>query len=221
MTYYTEKTKFSDVIRPDAGFHADQEQAGCGAYVSASVQYPLIGGSSTWSKLLIGALLNFIPFFGSMVVAGYALRATRRVVHGDYTLPEWDDWVNDFIRGLIVTVGGFIYGLLLMFPMVLIVTIPVLVIFAFPLIMYPIAKFAVTDDATAFVDVVGAYNAVFKRPVEALIASGSFYIVGLIFAVLIPIGFVFLIIPGLMLAFGLTLAVAFQTGLYGRAVVGR
>ncbi|NOG48921.1 MAG: hypothetical protein HND48_05265 [Chloroflexi bacterium] len=56
---------------------------------------------------------------------------------------------------------------------------------------------------------------------KRLIASGSFYIVGLIFAVLIPIGFVFLIIPGLMLAFGLTLAVAFQTGLYGRAVVGR
>lgn len=221
MTYYSEKAKPDDVIRPEPGFYPDQEQTGCGAYLGASVQYPLVGGAPTWTKLLIGAVLNFIPVLGSMVVAGYALRATRRVAHGNYMLPEWDDWMNDFVRGLIVTIGGFVYGLLLMLSMLLVVTIPILVIFAFPLIMYPIAKFAITDDLTAFVDVVGAYRAVFNHPVEALIASGSFYIVSLIFAVMIPIGFVFLFVPGLMLAFGLTLAVAFQTGLYGRLVVGR
>ncbi|MBK9122000.1 MAG: DUF4013 domain-containing protein [Chloroflexi bacterium] len=221
MTYYTEKAKFDDVIRPDSGFYSDQELTGCGAYIGASVQYPLVGGTPTWTKLLIGAVLNFIPFFGSMVVAGYALRATRRVAHGDYMLPEWDDWVNDFVRGLIVTVGGFVYGLLLMFSMVLVVTIPVLMIFAFPMIMYPIAKFAVTDDVTAFVDVVGAYRAVFTRPIEALIASLSFYVVALVFSVLIAVGFVLLFVPGLMMAFGLTLAVAFQTGLYGRMAVDR
>jgi hypothetical protein len=76
-----------------------------------ALTYPL-RGSDWFLKLLIGALLNLIPVVGSILTYGYSLRATRRVMQGDdESLPAWDDWGGDFVRGFLLFVGWFIYYL--------------------------------------------------------------------------------------------------------------
>src|SRR5688500_894251 len=52
-------------------------------------------------KVAIGGLLVFVPIFGWLVIFGYFMRNIRQVAVGsDLPLPEWDDFGNDFVRGL-------------------------------------------------------------------------------------------------------------------------
>src|SRR5579875_1782179 len=55
-----------------------------------------------WAKkVLVGGLLFFVPVFGWLVVPGYWLRVVRQVAQGsDATLPEWNEFRADFVRGL-------------------------------------------------------------------------------------------------------------------------
>lgn len=195
------------------------ETAGCGAYTTAAIQYPLVGENDTLVKLLIGGVLMLVPVIGSWIVAGYALRAFKRVLHGDYALPEWDDFGGDFVNGLIVTIGLFVFGLLMAVSMALVVTIPIVVFFAFPMIAYVIARYAATDDITSFFDIFGAYRAVFFRFGDAVLMMLGSYFVAMLMGVLVGIGTVFLLIPGLMVAFALTLSMTFNAAVYGRTAL--
>jgi hypothetical protein len=195
------------------------ETAGCGAYTTAAIQYPLIGENGTLVKLLIGGVTMLIPVIGSWIVAGYALRAFRRVLYGDYTLPEWDDFAGDFVNGLIITIGLFIFGVLLSVSMALVVTIPVVIFFSFPMTAYIITRYAATDDFASFVDIVGAYRAVFFRFGDSVLMMLGSLFVAIVMGVLVGIGSVFLLIPGLMMAFALTLAVTFNAAVYGRTTL--
>ena len=60
-------------------------------------------------KLVIGGLLMFIPVIGWAFVAGYMIRTMRHVAAGQETLPEWTDWGQLLVTGLLVWVGGVIY----------------------------------------------------------------------------------------------------------------
>src|SRR5688500_10790942 len=62
-------------------------------------------------KLLIGLVVSIVPFVNFMML-GYQLRATRMVLEGiEDRLPEWDEWGDDFMRGLYSIVGNIIYFL--------------------------------------------------------------------------------------------------------------
>lgn len=220
----TVKRKFDDDLKySDLYDRRDQipvmETAGCGAYTTAAIQYPLIGESSTLVKLLIGGGVMLIPVIGSWIVGGYALRVFKRVLRGDYSLPEWDDFAGDFVNGLIITVGLFVFGLLMAVSMALIVTIPVVIFFGFPMTAYVIARYAATDDLASFVDIVGAYRAVFFRFGDAVLMMVGSMFVAIVMSILVGIGMVFLVVPGLMMAFALTLAMTFNAAVFGRTAL--
>lgn len=62
-------------------------------------------------KVLIGGLLNLIPIV-NLVTTGYSLQALRNVAEGrELPLPEWSDFGDYFVRGLLVVVAAFIYGI--------------------------------------------------------------------------------------------------------------
>lgn len=219
----TVKQKFDDDLKYSDLYDRHKmpvmETAGCGAYTTASIQYPLIGDSGTLVKLLIGGVLMLVPVIGSWIVGGYALRAFRRVLRGDYSLPEWDDFAGDFVNGLILTIGLFIFGLLMTVSMALVVTVPIVVFFGFPMTAYVLARYAATDDIASFVDIVGAYRAVFFRFGDAVLMMIGSMFVALVMSILVAIGTVFLFIPGMMMAFALTLAMTFNAAVFGRTAL--
>ena len=68
-------------------------------------------------KFVVAGLLYFVPIAGQLLVAGYALEITRRVIENNpEVLPEWGDWGTLFKKGLNVLVVGLVYAL----PLILI-----------------------------------------------------------------------------------------------------
>lgn len=62
-------------------------------------------------KILIGGVVTIIPIV-NLIAAGYGLRVLKNVAQGEEKpLPEWDDWGGDFMKGLMVAIGGIIYAL--------------------------------------------------------------------------------------------------------------
>lgn len=89
--------------------------------------YTFITSDPKWiSKILIGAAVSLVPIL-NLALYGYALDVLKRVYDGsDLPLPEWDDFGDYFIRGLLVTIGIFIWQLpllLLICPVVIAGTI--------------------------------------------------------------------------------------------------
>jgi hypothetical protein len=74
------------------------------------VRYPL--QDSDWLKKVgIGTLISFVPIF-NLAATGYSYDVLRNVYNGRETpLPEWSDLGNNFIRGLIGAVIGFLWAL--------------------------------------------------------------------------------------------------------------
>lgn len=62
-----------------------------------------------FGKLIIGGLLMFVPIIGWAFVAGYMIRTMRQVAAGSDSLPEWTDWGQLLVSGLLVWVGSLIY----------------------------------------------------------------------------------------------------------------
>lgn len=63
-------------------------------------------------KIIILAVLFFIPIIGWLLIGGYLLRLLRNVINGEpQPLPEWDNWGGDIANGLKVFVVGLIWGI--------------------------------------------------------------------------------------------------------------
>lgn len=65
-------------------------------------------------KFLVGCILYMIPIVNvitSFFALGYVLRCARRAMVNDYRLPEWDDWGEMFVKGILATVISIIYML--------------------------------------------------------------------------------------------------------------
>ena len=63
-------------------------------------------------KLGIGALLMIIPFIGWLVVAGWGIEITKRVIQRDpQPLPDWSDFGGNLMKGLQVFVISLVYSL--------------------------------------------------------------------------------------------------------------
>lgn len=65
--------------------------------------------------LLAGAVLFFLiipPILAAILLSGYGVEITRRVIKGKTpVLPEWTDWGQLFLDGLLVTIIGVVYAL--------------------------------------------------------------------------------------------------------------
>ena len=63
------------------------------------------------TKVLIGGIVSLIPIV-NLAALGYALRTLQNVGAGKAEpLPQWDDFGDYFVRGLVLFVGGLIYAL--------------------------------------------------------------------------------------------------------------
>ena len=68
------------------------------------------------NKFIVGVVLSFIPIV-NLVVSGYGMHCASKTLKGDKSLPEWYNWVDLFIHGLVGAIVSFIYLL----PSILIV----------------------------------------------------------------------------------------------------
>ena len=75
-----------------------------------NIKYPTT--DSEWiKKILIGGILLIIPII-NFIIGGYYIKTLRGSIEGKPGLPEWDDWGDLFIKGLMVAIIGFIYMLI-------------------------------------------------------------------------------------------------------------
>ena len=59
-------------------------------------------------KILLAAVIAFIPIIGPLAVAGWGVEITKRAIRKDpEQLPDWGDFVNYLIKGLVVILIGF------------------------------------------------------------------------------------------------------------------
>ncbi|HEX5165123.1 MAG TPA: DUF4013 domain-containing protein [Thermomicrobiales bacterium] len=74
--------------------------------------YTFITSDPKWiAKILIGAAVSLVPLL-NLALYGYALDVLKRVYQGnELPLPEWDDFGDYFIRGLLVSIGIVIWEL--------------------------------------------------------------------------------------------------------------
>lgn len=62
-------------------------------------------------KIIIGGILNLIPIV-NLVAIGYTLRVLKNVATGvDPALPDWDDFGDYFVKGLVSVLGSVIWAL--------------------------------------------------------------------------------------------------------------
>jgi len=63
-------------------------------------------------KIGIAGLLLIVPILGGLVVSGWALEITRRVIHRETeVLPDWSNFGDYLVKGLMLFVVGFVYAL--------------------------------------------------------------------------------------------------------------
>lgn len=68
-------------------------------------------------KILLAAVIAFIPIIGPLAVAGWGVEITKRAIQKDpEQLPGWGDFVNYLIKGIVVILIGFVY----MLPVILV-----------------------------------------------------------------------------------------------------
>ncbi len=77
--------------------------------------FTYVNEDEAWiKKIAIGAVLVLLSFLliPILPLVGYQIRIIRNVIDGkDRPLPEWDDFGQLFIDGVIVVVAGFVYAL--------------------------------------------------------------------------------------------------------------
>ncbi|MCL7412434.1 MAG: DUF4013 domain-containing protein [ANME-2 cluster archaeon] len=75
-----------------------------------TVKFP--GNDVEWiKKILIGGLLMLIPIV-NFIALGYYIKTLRGSIDDESALPEWEDWGDLFIKGLVVVIVVFIYMLI-------------------------------------------------------------------------------------------------------------
>ena len=75
-----------------------------------------------FKKLTIGALLWMIPFVNiitGIFATGYVLTASKSAMKKSYVLPEWKDWGDLFVKGLLAMVIGIIWAIPVLFGLLL------------------------------------------------------------------------------------------------------
>jgi hypothetical protein len=64
------------------------------------------------TKILLGGLVTLIPFVGSFTVSGYSYKVALNTARGALRpLPDWNEFVDLLVRGVIGTVIALVYAL--------------------------------------------------------------------------------------------------------------
>ena len=76
--------------------------------IERSIRYVL--DDEQWIvKILIGAVISVVPII-NLAAMGYVVRAVKNIIDGQETpLPEWSDFGEHFVKGLLVFVAALIY----------------------------------------------------------------------------------------------------------------
>ena len=78
--------------------------------IGESIKYPTT--DKDWiKKVVIGGILGMIPIV-NFIVQGYYLKILKGSIENKSGMPEWEDWGNLFIKGLIVFIISIIYMLI-------------------------------------------------------------------------------------------------------------
>lgn len=148
-------------------------------------------------KILIGGLLLFLPIIGWAIVGGYFIRTLREVSLGGENLPEWTDFGELLVKGLLAWAGSLLYqlpGFLLsggddfnalgsLWGLVVFIVLPAALI-----------RFAVTDNFGAFFDFSEIFNFIqrnLNNYVIALVLSLVAWFMSLFGFILLVLGVVF------------------------------
>ncbi len=62
------------------------------------------------TKFIIGAVLSIIPVVNFLAM-GYELKCAKSAMNGKYDLPEWTEWGDLFVKGLLWVVVMIIYAI--------------------------------------------------------------------------------------------------------------
>lgn len=78
--------------------------------IGKSITYPF--EDKEWAKkLLLGIIISIVPILNFAWI-GYMLRTMRNVYDGAETLlPDWSEFGDKFVKGLLVSIASFIYSL--------------------------------------------------------------------------------------------------------------
>jgi hypothetical protein len=78
--------------------------------IGESIKYPTT--DKDWiKKVVIGGILGMIPIV-NFIVQGYYLKIIKGSIENKSGMPEWEDWGNLFIKGLLVFIISIIYMLI-------------------------------------------------------------------------------------------------------------
>jgi len=194
-------------------------------YFFEALQYPF--NSQGWiSKAAIGVLMLIIPIFGWFVLGGYVLRLTREILNGNMQLPDYD-YGADFGRGLSAFVGTLIYqipamiivfilGALLgqgLIPQVLSSAIGFLIGM---LLQVALVRFVLTEDFSVFWDVSHNFGLIRDNISAVITYLVNTILFGIVAGIVLTIGFMLLIIPGLILTPMICYGVAYMLARYAQ-----
>ncbi len=198
-------------------------------YFLDSLQYPF-RGQGAFGKIVTAGLLLFIPIvnlFGAFVIAGYGIKIMGNVLAGNQNLPEFDI-MQDFGRGLLVLLAGFIYALPLVLVLLVLglllggfnedtmtaggllltlISIPLSFIFSL-VIITAFSRYAATEETGMLFDFGGNFRLAMNNLGAGLEFFVNAFLYGIAVAILVSLGFMLLVIPGLILS------VAAQFGQY-------
>lgn len=185
------------------------------------------------TKLAITFILLFIPILGWFAIGGYAVRLIRNVLTGVDELPDYDDMVGDFSRGLAAFLGGLIYNI----PSILLSCCSgtmgdnaagtmmscfvgsiqfVYGLAIGPFVMAAVARYALNEDFGAFLDFGGRFDDVTSHVNDAVVLWISLFVLHVAMAIIVPVGIVLCCIPGLFAIAAGILMDAHLTAQWGR-----
>ncbi|GAB7008572.1 DUF4013 domain-containing protein [Halorubrum trueperi] len=87
------------------------------------LSYPVRGD---WvGRILIGGVLGFLSILvlPAFAIFGYLVRVLERTVAGDDVPPEFDDWGDLLVKGIVATVIGFAYAIVPLIAYGILVTV--------------------------------------------------------------------------------------------------
>jgi hypothetical protein len=191
-------------------------------YFLDAISYPF--KSTSWAgKAFVAFLLSVIPIvniFGMIVLSGYTLRTAREVLAGNSELPEFD-FGEDAMKGFMLLITSIVYELPLLFiysrmrrtmsgrttidisgELLLLLIVITIVTSLFLLIAT--ARYVATDDFGVFIDFGGNFALMSRSFGSIVMYAINAILFGLAGGILVLLGTVLCIIPGIVVGVMLT-----------------
>lgn len=203
-------------------------------YAMEAIRAPFQGAK--WlEKLVILLILGIVPIIGGLIIGGYGLRVIRHALNDEEGLPMLDDLGGDLIRGVKVFVVSFIYGIPLMIlsGLFMVLVFPTEVTFGYgeptmptfgasqmlALLLFmllsiifglvvtaAVVLLAQREEISDALQVGRIVGAVVSNPVAAVMLFVNAIVFGVITGIIVAIGMLLLVIPGMLAGVGLAIS---------------